>query len=122
MDITVLIMAEDKTHTAAHTAMRHNKYGLVDIFPVGKLQKQLTKFYTVDVYDVPVKSLEEAKALILPPVYSALPLATPEVIHRCKFVIDSSLITAEELAELAANRHLNLTWVRASEMFKDITQ
>lgn len=126
IDVTVLIMAVDKSHVANNESMKHLKYGLVDVFPTGKLQKQTDSFYTVDVSDVPVDTLIEAKDLILQAVY-AEPLNVlavedqPEIIHRRRFVLDMDIATNEELSDLAANRYLDLPWARVYDMFKDVT-
>lgn len=126
MNVTVLIMAVDKSHTATNEAMKHNKYGLVDVFPIGQLQRQMSTFYTIDVTGVPANTLDEAKELILPPVYAdpLLVLAevdTPEIIHRRRFILDMSIVTEDELLELVSERHLNLPWARVFDLFKDIT-
>jgi hypothetical protein len=126
MDITVLIMSESKTHSAKNESMRHQKYGLVDLFDIGKIQKQLNAFYTIDVSGVPVETLEQAKDLILPAVYSEPTIIEldqePEILHRRRFVLDMSIATVEELSELEQERHLNLSWERAFDLFKDVTK
>lgn len=126
IDATVLIMAVDKSHEATNNAMKHHKYGLVDVFPIGQLQKQGYSFYTIDVTGIPVDTLDDAKYLILPPVY-AEPLNVlaneddPEIIHRRRFVLDMGIATVDELNGLAEQRHLDLSWARVFELFKDVT-
>jgi hypothetical protein len=105
-------MADAKTHTAnSNQSARYKKYELVDVFEVGKLQKQLKSFVTVVVTDTPFSSLHDAKVYLLE---SLTELRTDPasgdtdyiVLHRRKFMFNLERYDID----LLLDRTITLTW------------
>ncbi len=126
--LTVLIMAIDKTHLAINDAMKHIKYGIVEVYPLNKIQRQATTFYTINIMDAPFNSFTEARAFILQPIFKKTPLVFVDPndkdntqIKRRRYEVNPAFINDEESALLLKDRHLNLTWGRAVEILEDTT-
>ena len=117
-------MSDSKTHNTSRPLMRHVKYGIVDIFPVGKLQKQEKNFYTIDVSGVPFNSIDEARSFILEPVMETVAVKDGLETYqkkRRKFEIDKLILKKSELSKLVSDRHLSIQWARFNSLIKDVS-
>ena len=111
--MTLLIMADIKTHATLRPHMRPEQYSVVDVFPVGTLQIQQAYFYTIDVTDIP-HTIAEFKTLYL--VTWENPLDTEEPLGRRSKVTN---IPTPVKSILASDRHYSTTWKKASRFFED---
>jgi len=126
MPVTLLIMAEDKTHETEQLSLRYEKYGLVEVYPINKIQRQLHTFYTIDVLDTPFASLSAARDFFLEPVFKEIPVVivnpedeNPEMLRRRRRVIDINEINTSEASSLLTDKHLTITWKRMLRLLKD---
>lgn len=112
-DITILIMSKSNTHQATKNHLRHEKWGIVDVFTQGRLQRQAEAFYTINTTTAG-QTLDEVREYLLEQVWSYVTIE-PELLARRKHKIKPVNVTQQEKDTFLNERHIDLTWQRFTE-------